>query len=62
MSMAFGRFESTPYIRSRVFESLLAFQTQVNDPDTVFFSRRIRIFWTSQENSGLIAEAFVWVS
>jgi hypothetical protein len=34
MSMAFGRFESTPYIRSRVFESLLAYQTQVNDPDT----------------------------
>jgi hypothetical protein len=32
--MAFGRFESTPYIRSRVFESLLAFQTQVNDSDT----------------------------
>jgi hypothetical protein len=35
--MACGRFESTPYIRSRVFESLLAFQTQVNDPDTYIF-------------------------
>jgi hypothetical protein len=36
--MTFGRFESTPYIRSRVFESLLAFQTQVNDPDTAYWS------------------------
>ncbi len=43
MSMAFGRFESTPYIRSRVFESLLAFQTQVIDSDTAYFSFRIII-------------------